>query len=56
MGDGAVDVAKLVEAEEADAEGPEIGRLVALQRDAGGGLQASAMNFLPDWISGRRCS
>ena len=50
--DGAIDVGELVQAEEADAEGSEIGRLVALQRHAGGGLQAAARNFLPFWMSG----
>ena len=38
----AVDVVQLVEPEQADAEGLEVGRLVALQRHAGGGLQALA--------------
>src|SRR3546814_2675208 len=40
VGDGAVDVAQRVEAEEANAEGLEVVGLVAHEGHAGGGLQA----------------
>jgi hypothetical protein len=45
-------IVQLFQAEQADAEGAEIGRFVALQRHAGSGLQAGGEEFLADWISG----
>ncbi len=46
MGHGAVHMVQLFQAEQADAEGLEVGRLVAHQRHAGGGLQAVGEEFL----------
>jgi hypothetical protein len=40
VGHGAVHVVQLLQPEQADAEGLEVGAFVALQRHAGGGLQA----------------
>jgi len=51
MGDGAVDVAQLVEAEQADAEGPEIGRSSHCSGTPAAVCRPRSMNFLPDWIS-----
>jgi hypothetical protein len=57
MGHGAVDVVPLFQTEQADAEGHEVGRLVALQRHAGGGLQAFGQELLAVvQARGRWCS
>src|SRR5690349_4357247 len=42
----ALDVAELVQAEQADAKSPEIGGLAAFERDAGGDLQSLGEEFL----------
>ena len=44
--DRALDIVQLFESEQADAKGLEVGRLVALQRHAGGDLQALRGKFL----------
>ncbi len=49
--DCTLDVVQLFESEQTDAEGLEVGRLVALQRHSGGDLQAVAGNFLPFLMS-----
>ena len=45
VGHGLVDVVPLLQTEQADAEGHEVGPFVALQRHARGGLQALGQEF-----------
>ena len=52
----ALDVVQLVEPEQADPEGSEIGRFVALQRYPGGGLESGGETSCQTGSPGRRCS
>lgn len=45
--DGTIEVVQLVEAEQAEAEGLEIGAFAALQRNAGRDLQTELSEFFP---------